>query len=113
MVRRQQALDRAIRPKLWSPGCLKFPRQVEVAFWEKIAKGLLAEEAAGAVGVAQAVGARCCERRGRTFVRSRERSAGIRGRSLASCAVTPQCAMAAAGIGRRALRGRQLRPRSA
>ena len=58
MVRRQQAADRAIRPKLRSPGHPKFQRHVEVAFWEQIAQGLLAEEAAGVVGVAQAVGAR-------------------------------------------------------
>lgn len=58
MVRRQQAADRAIRPKLRSPGHPKYQRHVEVAFWEQIAKGLLAEEAAGVVGVAQAVGAR-------------------------------------------------------
>ena len=58
MARRQQAADRAIRPRLRSPGHPKYQRQVEVAFWEQIAKGLLAEEAAGVVGVAQAVGAR-------------------------------------------------------
>jgi IS30 family transposase len=58
MVRRQQAADRALRPKLRSPGHPKFQREVEVAFWEQIANGLLAEEAAGVVGVAQAVGAR-------------------------------------------------------
>ncbi len=58
MVRRQQAADRAIRPKFRSPGHPKFQRHVEVAFWGQIAKGLLAEEAAGVVGVAQAVGAR-------------------------------------------------------
>lgn len=58
MVRRQQAADRAVRPKLRSPGHPKFQRPVEVAFWKQIAKGLLAEEAAAAVGVAQAVGAR-------------------------------------------------------
>lgn len=58
MVRRQHAADRAIRPKLRSPGHPKYQRHVEVAFWEKIANGLLAEEAARAIGVAQAVGAR-------------------------------------------------------
>jgi IS30 family transposase len=58
VVRRQQAADRAIRPKLRSPGHPKFPRHVEVAFWEQIAMGLLPEEAAGVIGVAQAVGAR-------------------------------------------------------
>lgn len=58
MVRRQQAADRAVRPKLRSPGHPKYQRHVEVAFWDQIVKGLLAEEAAGVVGVAQAVGAR-------------------------------------------------------
>jgi IS30 family transposase len=58
MVRRQQAADRAIRPKLRSPGHPKFQRHVEAAFWVEIAKGLLPEEAAGLAGVAQAVGAR-------------------------------------------------------
>ncbi|BBX63610.1 hypothetical protein MSAS_27840 [Mycobacterium saskatchewanense] len=64
MVRRQQAADRAIRPKLRSPGHQKYQRHVEGAFWEQIAKGLLAEEAAGVVGVAQAVGARWFENAG-------------------------------------------------
>ena len=58
MVRRQQAADRAVRPKLRSPGSPRFQRHVVAAFWEQIAKGLLAEEAAGVIGVAQAVGAR-------------------------------------------------------
>lgn len=58
MVRRQQAADWAIRPKSRSPGHPKLQRHVEVAFWEQIAKGLLAEEAAGVIGLAQAVGAR-------------------------------------------------------
>jgi len=58
MVRRQQAADRAIRPKLRSPGHPKFQRHVEVAFWAEIAKGLLPIEAAAVVGVAQAVGQR-------------------------------------------------------
>jgi transposase-like protein len=58
MVRRQRAADRAIRAKLRSPGHPRFQRHVEVAFWQQIAKGLLAEEAAGVIGVAQAVGAR-------------------------------------------------------
>ena len=58
MVRRQQAADRALRPKLRSPGHPKFQRHVEMSFWEQIAKGLLPEEAALAVGVSQPVGAR-------------------------------------------------------
>ncbi|MCD1270067.1 IS30 family transposase [Microbacterium sp. MEC084] len=58
MVRRQQAADRAERPKLRSPGHPKFPRHIEAAFWAGIAKGLLPIEAAAVVGVAQAVGQR-------------------------------------------------------
>lgn len=58
MGRRQQAADRAVRPKLRSPGHPKFQRAVEAAFWGQIAKGLLAEEAALVVGVAPAVAAR-------------------------------------------------------
>lgn len=58
MVRRQQAADRAVRVRRRSPGHPKFQRHVEVAFWEQIARGLLAEEAAGVIGVAPAVGAR-------------------------------------------------------
>ena len=58
MVRRQQAADRAIRPKLRSPGHPKFPRHIEAAFWAEIAKGMLPIEAAAVVGVAQAVGQR-------------------------------------------------------
>jgi IS30 family transposase len=58
MVRRQQAADRAIRPKLRSPGHPKFHREVEVAFWAEIARGLLPVEAAAVVGVSQPVGQR-------------------------------------------------------
>jgi IS30 family transposase len=58
MVRRQQAADRALRPKLRSPGHPKYQRHVLAAFWEQIARGLLPEEACAVVGVAQAVGAR-------------------------------------------------------
>ncbi|MFB6876004.1 IS30 family transposase, partial [Streptomyces sp. NPDC056323] len=58
MVRRQQAADRAIRPKLRSPGHPKFQRHIEAAFWDAIAMGLLAEEAAGDIGVAPAVATR-------------------------------------------------------
>ncbi len=58
MVRRQQAADRAIRPKLRSPGHPKFQREVEAAFWVEVAKGLLPAEAAAAVGVSQPVGQR-------------------------------------------------------
>lgn len=55
MVRRQQAADRAVRPKLRSPGHPKYQRHIEAAFWDAIADGLLAEEAAGVLGVAPAV----------------------------------------------------------
>jgi len=58
VVRRQQAADRAVRPKLRSPGHPKFQRNFEVAFWEQIAAGLLPEEACGVIGVAPAAGAR-------------------------------------------------------
>ena len=58
MVRRQQDADRAVRPKLRSPGHPKFQRQVEAAFWVEIAKGLLPAEAAAAIGVSQPVGQR-------------------------------------------------------
>lgn len=58
MVRRQWSADRAVRPKLRSPGHPRFHRSVEAAFWAEIAKGSLPEEASAAAGVAQAVGAR-------------------------------------------------------
>jgi IS30 family transposase len=58
MARRQQAADRAVRPKLRSPGHPKFQRAVEAAFWAEIAKGLLPIEAAAVVGVSQPVGQR-------------------------------------------------------
>ncbi len=58
MVRRQQAADRAVRPRLRSPGHPKFQRDVEAAFWVEVAKGLLPVEAAAAVGVSQPVGQR-------------------------------------------------------
>lgn len=55
MVRRQQNADRAVRPKLRSPGHPKYQRPVEAGFWLLIAQGLLAEEAAEQIGVAPAV----------------------------------------------------------
>ncbi|MGP3690723.1 IS30 family transposase [Streptomyces sp. IBSNAI002] len=58
MVRRQQAADRAVRPRLRSPGHPQYQRPIEAAFWDEIAKGLLAEEAAGVIGVAPAVATR-------------------------------------------------------
>lgn len=57
MVRRQQPANRAIRPKLRSPGHPRYQRHVVVTFWEQIARGLLPEGAADAIGVAQAVAA--------------------------------------------------------
>ena len=56
MVRRQQAADRAVRPRLRSPGTPPIPREVQHRFWVEIAKGLLPEEAAARVGVSQPVG---------------------------------------------------------
>jgi len=46
------------RSPMKSPGAPSHRREVEREFWYEIAKGLLAEEAADAVGVSQAVGAR-------------------------------------------------------
>src|SRR4051794_19805902 len=46
------------RSPMKSPGAPSHRREVEREFWREIAKGLLAEEAAHAVGVSQAVGAR-------------------------------------------------------
>ena len=53
MVRRQQAADRGLRPKLRSPGHPKFQRHVEVRFWEEIARGVLPREAADLAGVSE------------------------------------------------------------
>lgn len=58
MVRRQQAADRAERPRMRSPGSPPFPREVERLFWIEIAKGLMPAEAAYAVGASQPVGQR-------------------------------------------------------
>jgi len=46
------------RSAMRSPGAPSHRREVERLFWREIAKGLLAEEAANAVGVSQAVGGR-------------------------------------------------------
>jgi len=46
------------RSPMKSPGAPSHRREVEREFWREIAKGLLAEEAALAVGASQAVGAR-------------------------------------------------------
>lgn len=58
MVRRQQAADRAERPRMRSPGAPPFPREVERLFWIEIAKGLIPAAAAAAVGASQPVGQR-------------------------------------------------------
>ncbi|WP_243834281.1 helix-turn-helix domain-containing protein, partial [Microbacterium saccharophilum] len=58
MVRRQQQADRAVRPRLRSPGTPPIPREVQHRFWVEIATGLLPEEAAARVGVSQPVGGR-------------------------------------------------------
>lgn len=58
MVRRQQAADRAVRPRLRSPGHPKFQRSVVAEFWVQIAKELLPIEADAVVGVSQPVGQR-------------------------------------------------------
>jgi hypothetical protein len=57
MVRRQQAADHAIPPKLRSPGHAKFQRHVEAAFWAEIAQGLPAEGGRG--GSRRVTGGRC------------------------------------------------------
>ena len=58
MVRRQQAADRAERPRMRSPGTPPFAREVERLFWIEIAKGLIPAAAAAAVGASQPVGQR-------------------------------------------------------
>ena len=58
MVRRQQAADRARRPKMRSPGRWGFPRRVEREFWRRIGAGLRTVEAAETVGVSEVIGGR-------------------------------------------------------
>lgn len=58
MARRQQAADRAQRPKMRSPGRWGFPRRVEREFWRRIGQGLRTAEAAEAVGVSEVIGGR-------------------------------------------------------
>ncbi len=58
MARRQQAADRAQRPKMRSPGRWGFPRRVERDFWRRIAQGLRTAEAAETVGVSEVIGGR-------------------------------------------------------
>jgi IS30 family transposase len=56
--RRQRQADRAIRPRLRSPGRPPPRRAVEREFWWWIAAGLSSEDAAAAVGVSGPVGSR-------------------------------------------------------
>jgi IS30 family transposase len=58
VVRRQQAADRAVRPKMMSPGHPPLQREVERLFWIEIARGAIPAEAAIAVGSSQPVGQR-------------------------------------------------------
>lgn len=58
MGRRQQAADRAQRPKMRSPGRWGFPRRVEREFWRRIGDGLGTVQAAKAVGVSEVIGGR-------------------------------------------------------
>lgn len=58
MARRQQAADRAQRPKMRSPGRWGFPRRVEREFWRRIGDGLGTVQAAKAVGVSEVIGGR-------------------------------------------------------
>ena len=58
MVRRQQAADRAQRPKMSSPGRWGFARSVERGFWLQIADGKRTAQAAEAVGVSEVIGTR-------------------------------------------------------
>src|SRR3954470_24666265 len=58
MARRQQAADRAQRPKMRSPGRWGFPRRVEREFWRRIGQGLRTAEAAASVGVSEVIGGR-------------------------------------------------------
>jgi len=58
MARRQQAADRAERPRMRSPGNPHHQREIERLFWIEIAKGLIPAAAAFAVGASQPVGQR-------------------------------------------------------
>lgn len=58
MVRRQQAADRAIRPKMRSPGSRSVQRESQRLFWLEIRKGLIPGQAAILVGVSPPVGQR-------------------------------------------------------
>ena len=52
------------RPAMRSPGCPPIRRDVERAFWVKIAEGLTSEDAAVACGVSGPVGSRWFRERG-------------------------------------------------
>ena len=56
MVRRQRAADRAQCVKLRSPGRSGFPQSVKREFWRLVARGCQSAEAAGRLGVSEAVG---------------------------------------------------------
>ena len=58
MVRRQQLADRAIRPKMKSPGNPPHPREMRRLFWIEIAKGVMPAAAALSVGASQPKGQR-------------------------------------------------------
>jgi IS30 family transposase len=58
-VRERQREVRSFRGQMWSPGRPSTARREDrVRFWEAIARGLSSEDAAGEVGVSQAVGSR-------------------------------------------------------
>src|SRR3954454_10685821 len=57
-VRRQQAVDRALRPPMRAPGRPEPSRAVQRAFWRSIADGVTTEDAAAEVGVSTPVGSR-------------------------------------------------------
>jgi hypothetical protein len=50
-ARRQQAVDRALRPPMRAPGRPEPSRAVQRAFWRSIADGVTTEDAAAEVGV--------------------------------------------------------------
>src|SRR3954453_20851458 len=57
-VRRQQAVDRALRPPMRAHGRPEPSRAVQRAFWRSIADGVTTEDAAAEVGVSTPVGSR-------------------------------------------------------
>ena len=58
MVRRQYLADRAIRPKMKSPGNPPHQREMQRLFWIEIAKGVMPAAAALSVGASQPKGQR-------------------------------------------------------